>query len=103
MDHEEIILDKDNWSAAHGMVQYNLNRCVNNIHRERDRVNSVLMQESLDRKSDVGHVQTGVARVDGICNSNSTRIAVLEAKMIVYAAIGGAIGMALMHWVLGHI
>ncbi len=90
MSHEPIILNKESWPDAHSLAQYSLNRLVANHHDLRNDINS----ENLKMREDI-------ARNAALSNTNSIRIAVLEAKMLIYAAIGGAVGMALMHWVIG--
>ncbi len=100
MSHEPIILDRENWSDAHALVQYSLNRVVANQHELRNDLNSRLLQLENNIAEAKVRADARVARVEDTAHTNSTRIAVVEAKVIIYGLISGALGMAIMRWVL---
>lgn len=89
MPHEKIDLKELEWAESRPLVEYELNRAHTNIHDFRNIVNA----QNLENKEHM----SGVERT---ANSNAIRLAVIEAKIIIYGSIAGAIGMLVAHYFL---
>lgn len=93
MGHEPIILDAENWSDAHAMVQYNLNRCVNNIHDLRNEINERLLFIASQREADISKFlvqrETDLTRISDRLSAIGDRLTSVETRAAIYGAVGG--------------
>lgn len=111
MAHEPIILDRESWPSAHSMVQYNLNRCVNNQHEIRDLLHAKLLSLGEQREHDITRITTqreaDLARIsaqresdlrsaDECLDSIFSRLSSVETRVAVYGVIAGFVGGGVM-------
>ncbi len=104
MSHEPIILDRENWAEAHAMVQYNLNRCVSNIHDERERLNAQFLalsdkreqaardladQRERDREQIIAMRAADLLRIADRYDPLFSRMSSAETRAAIYGAIAG--------------
>ena len=103
MPHEPIDLSSD-WEHSKKLVEYEINRCAANIHDLRVDVHAQLLRMEERRQEDNLRIEA-IRAADNVrheagAHSNSIRVAVLEAKIFLYALIGGAIGTAIINLVI---
>jgi hypothetical protein len=91
--HEPILLDEDDWTKSHALVQYNLNRVVNNIHEERDRINGLLLDmanhAAEQREKDLLRISD---RYDPIF----ARLSSAEARAAIFGAVAGVVSSGII-------
>ncbi len=94
MPHQPVDLENRTWEESRLFVSAEITRLADNIHALRGDVHAynlrIEAQSRDDRKSIDDDIRAGLLRV-----------AVLEAKVIFYGVAAGAIGMAIMNWLMG--
>ena len=100
MSHEPIILDDTDWSKSFPLVQYNLNRCVTNIHDLRGEMHKAQLEATERRERDISIIraqrEADLQRIADRYDPLFSRLSSSETRTVVYGAIAGVVGGAVL-------
>lgn len=85
MPHEPAHFDGKSWDECKVYVSEELARLANNVHALRGDINSHNLRMEEQRQDDL-------LRLDGDLRAHLVRLAVVETKVLLFSAMGGAIG-----------
>lgn len=113
--HEPIILDAEDWSKSHALVQYNLNRLAQNAHDDRNRFHALLLSEEAKRGEALMRVtslrdddikryteirERDLERIGDRYDPIFPRLSAAETRAAIYGAVAGFAASGLLTVVL---